>query len=189
MGIIKLSDKDINLLQEIASGLTYNPRKNLIQGLLSFDLQFEKNGVPIKDKYEIEIDLNKVDQGLPLVRETGKRIRNLAYKKNMILADLHINSNDEMCMIIPPKIKERYPNGFHLETLIYHIQEHLYYISFIEKYNREPWKGYGHGDEGYLDLYLENKEKYSGDFKKYFHCASRPEFRRKIKEIKKVYRK
>ena len=189
MDIIRLSEKDIKLLDRLAPELTYNPRKNLIQGLLYFDLQFEENGEPIKDNYEIEIDLNMVYQGLPIVRETGKRIRNLASKKNMTLVDLHINSNDEICMIIPPKIKERYASGFNLKTLIYHIQEHLYYISYIEKYNREPWQAYGHGDEGFLELYLEDKDKYSEVFKKHFNCTSRSDFRRKLKELKKVYKK
>ena len=34
----------------------------------------------------------------------------------------------------------------------------------------------------------ENKEKYSNEFKTYFRCNSRPEFRRKIKELKKKYK-
>ena len=189
MDIIKLSERDINLLDKLAPELIYNPRKNLIQGFLYFDLYYEGNGKQIKDNYKIEIDLNRVYHGLPVVRETEKRIQNIALKKNKLLVDLHIDSNDEMCMIIPPRIKEKYPNGFNLETLIYHIQEHLYYISYIERYNKEPWPCYSHGDEGYLELYLENKDKYYYDFKKHFQCTSRPDFRRKIKELKKVYRK
>ena len=189
MEIIRLSEEDINLMQRLASELIYFPKKNIIRGVLSFNLQFGKNGEKIIDKYQIEIDLNNVDQGLPIVRETGKRIRNIAIKKGLKLMDLHIDNNDEMCLIIPPKIKEKYPNGFDLETLIEHIQEHLYYISFFEKYNKEPWKAYGHGDEGYLDLYLEDRGKYYEDFKRHFDSASRPEFRRKLNELRKVYKK
>ena len=37
-----------------------------------------------------------------------------------------------------------------------------------EKYDKAPWKEYGHGELGYLELYLENKEKYSNEFKTYF---------------------
>jgi 3-deoxy-D-manno-octulosonic acid (KDO) 8-phosphate synthase len=126
---------------------------------------------------------------MPAVREIGKRIRNIAIKKNIRLVDMHIDNNDEICLIIPPLIKEKYPNGFDIETLIKHIQEHLYYISFFDKNNREPWKSYGHGDEGYLELYLENRDKYFDAFKEHFNCKTRPEFRRKLNELKRGYKK
>ena len=193
MGIIRLSEGDICLLHDLAPELSYNSKRNMIQGFLSFDLQYEDDEgqllEPLKDRYKIEIDLNNVTQGLPVVRETEKRIRSLARQRNLHPIELHIFSNDEMCIIIPPKIKERYPNGFDLKTLINHIQEHLYYISFVEKNNKEPWKAYGHGEEGYYELYLENKEKYSEDFRKHFNCSSRPDFRRKLKELRRVYKK
>ncbi len=188
METIRLSQNDLIILQKLAPELCYDSRKNIIQGRLSFDLRFEENE-RIVDTYQIEIDLNHVSQGLPVVRETGKRIQNIANQKGIKLVDLHINSNDEMCIIIPPKIKERYPLGFDLEELIKHIQEHLYYISFFEKNNKEPWKSYGHADEGYLDLYLEDRERYSEIFKQYFACNSRPDFRRKLNALRKEYKK
>ena len=189
MGIIKLTEGDIIILQKLAPDLKYNSYKNIIHGSLSFDLQFGEDGRHIKDKYEIEIDLNRNEHGVPVVRETEKKIRNIAIQKGIKLVDMHINANDEMCLIIPPKIEEKYPNGFDLERLIYHIQEHLYYISHVERFNSEPWKAYNHGDEGYLDLYLEDRDKYSEVFKCYFQCSSRPDFRRKLKELRKAYKK
>jgi len=189
MESIRLSDNDLNILQRLTPRLSYNARKNMIHGILSFNLQFGKEGEKIIDEYQIEIDLNNAYQGMPIVREIGKRIQNIAFQKGLPLVDLHINNNNEMCMIIPPLIKEKYPSGFDLETLINHIQEHLYSISFFEKNNKWPWKSYGHGDEGYLELYLEDKEKYSKIFKKYFNCNTRPEFRRKLKELRRVYKK
>ena len=189
MDIIRLSERDLELLPCIAPELQYSTTKNLIHGFLSFDLQYEENGKRLVDKYKIEIDLNKTIDGLPVVRETANQIKGIAIRKNMRLIDLHINDNNEMCLLIPPKIKEKYPDGFDLKTLLEHIQEHLYYISFFEKYNKEPWKAYAHGDEGYLELYLEDKNKYSEVFKEHFNCTSRPDLRRKLKELRKVYRK
>ena len=104
-------------------------------------------------------------------------------------ADLHLNNiNGEMCIIIPPKIKERYPNGFDLVELLKHIEEHFYWISFYSKYNKKPWPDCGHGDIGYLQLYIENKEKYSEEVKKYFGNLPRAIFRKKIKEFRKKYK-
>jgi len=189
MECIRLSDNDLNIMQRLAPKLSYNARKNIIHGHLSFNLRFKEDKEPIKDEYQIEIDLNNTYQGMPIVRETGKRIQNIAFQKGLLLVDLHINNNNEMCMIIPPLIKEKYPNGFNLETLINHIQEHLYSISFFDKNNKWPWKPYGHGDEGYLELYLEDKGKYAEAFRKYFNCNTRPEFRRKLKELRRIYKK
>jgi len=189
MECIRLSDNDLNIMQRLAPKLGYNAKKNIIHGVLSFDLQYEENGEKIKDEYQIEIDLNYTYQGMPIVRETGKRIQNIAFQKRLPLVDLHINNDNEMCMIIPPLIKEKYPNGFDMEILINHIQEHLYSISFFEKNNIWPWKPFGHGDEGYLELYLEDKERYSEVVKKYFKCNTRPDFRRKLKELRRKYKK
>lgn len=190
MGITKLTNDQVDFLKSEYPNLNYDIGKNAINGILSFDLKFGNEGETIIDEYQIEIELNYVsDLGIPIVRETANRIIEIANNKNIPPADLHLNNqNGEMCIIIPPKTKERYPNGFDLKILLEHIQEHLYWISYYEKYDKAPWKGYGHGELGYLELYLEDKEKYSNEFKTYFRCNSRAEFRRKIKELKKKYK-
>lgn len=191
MPVLKLNKEDIDFLEENYSKLTYNHKQNVIVGTLSFHLKYEFiEEESIKDKYEIEIDLNQVsDLGLPIVRETNERIFNIAKNKNLFFGDLHINNKEgEMCIILPPKVKEKYPNGFDLKILLEHLQEHLYWVSYFEKYDKKPWKEYGHGDLGYYELYLENKQLYSDIFKKYFSCKTRPDVRRKIKELKKKYK-
>lgn len=191
MPVLKLNKKDIDYLKDNYSQLTYNYDENVIVGILPFNLKYEFiDEEPIKDKYHIEIDLNQVsDLGLPIVRETNGRILKIAENKKLFFGDLHLNNRGgEMCIILPPKAKERYPNGFDLKILLEHIQEHLYWVSYFEKYNKKPWKEYGHGELGYYELYLENKELYSEPFKKYFGCKSRPDFRRKIKELRERYK-
>lgn len=190
MGIIKLNNKQVEFLNSKYPSLNYDLEKNAVCGILPFNLKFRDNDVTIVDEYSIEIDLNNVSElGLPIIRETANRILKIASSKNIPPEDLHLNNNKgEMCIIIPPKTKERYPNGFDLEILLEHLQEHLYWISYYETYNIAPWNSYGHGELGYLQLYLENKEKYKDDFKKYFRCENRPELRRKLKELKNKYR-
>jgi hypothetical protein len=175
------------MLHKIAPRLNYNSIKNLISGFLDFNLTFTETGVLISDAYQIEIDLDRMKNQLPVVKETGGRIIELAKKKGKNLSDLHIGPTGEMCIIIPPKIKEKYPNGFNLKKYIYHIQEHLYYISYYERYDKEAWPSYSHGDEGYLELYLSDPNKYGKDFMDYFKCNSRPEIRRKLKELRKLH--
>ena len=187
MAIIKLSLEEIAYLGEYPE-LIYEEGENVIRGILSFDLRYEDNET-IKDKYQIEINLGLVsDEGIPIVKETANRIIGISINKGKKSEDLHLNSSSgEMCIIIPPKAKERYPNGFNLRELLFHLQEHLYWISYYEKYNKPPWKEFGHHDLGYLELYLENKEKYAEDCKKYFRCANRRLFKKKIIQLKKKY--
>lgn len=190
MEAIELSDNEIKYLNTQFPSLNYEKGKNVINGILSFNLKFEDNGETLIDEYQIEIDLSQVSNlGLPIIRETGGRIINIAKTRNVRPQDLHLNSsNGEMCIIIPPKIKEKYPNGFNLEVLLNHLQEHLYWVSYFEKHGKAPWKEYGHGDLGYLELYLESKEKYTTEFKNHFGCNSRSELRRKVKELRNKYK-
>ncbi len=190
MPILRLSNQETEFLCNNYSKLSYNQTKNVIVGLLTFDVKL-KDKEQIKDSYKIEIDLNQVsDLGMPIVREINGRILNIAKKKDISFMDMHlINEAGEMCMIIPPKIKEKYPNGFDLKILLNHIEEHLYWISYFEKYDKKPWPEYGHEDLGYYELFLEDKVKYLKIFKNYFNCESRPELRRKVKQLRKKYKK
>jgi hypothetical protein len=190
MPVLKLNKEQIAFLNTNYPKLSYNYIKNVIVGVLDFDLKY-KDKEQITDYYNIEIDLNQVsDLGMPIVREINGRILSIANQKNTFYGNLHLNNEDgEMCMILPPKVKERYPNGFDLKILLEHIEEHLYWISYYDKYNKKPWPEYGHGELGYYELYLENKVKYSEIFKNYFGCKSRPEFRRTVKQLRKKYKK
>lgn len=190
MQIIKLSEQDIDYLGDQYPELVYSEKKNTIEGILHFDLKYEKVEEPaIKDRYEIVIQLDQVsEEGLPKVYETGGRILAIANNKKIHWIDLHLNnSRGEMCIIIPPKVKERYPDGFDLREYLHHVEEHLYYISYFEKYNKEPWPQYGHAESGYVQLYVEDRDRYGDEVKKYFNYLPKAMFDRKIKKLRKKY--
>lgn len=186
-----MKDCDIEFLAANYSSLTYNHEKNVIVGTLAFDLKYEHvDEEAIIDEYEIEIDFNNMSaEGLPLVRETAGRILNIAKNKGLEYYDLHLNNPQaEMCIIIPPKVKERYPNGFDLKIFLEHVEEHLYWISYFERYNIKPWKEYGHYEKGYLELYLEDRALYGEDVKRYFNIYNRKALRKKIRDLKRRYK-
>lgn len=188
MQCIKLTKENIEYLKDKYPELNYSPEENLIRGLFYFCRHYQGESIDsIYDVYQIEINLNiLIEKILPTVRETAGRILKIALDKGLKPADLHINDNNgEMCLIIPPKIKETYPNGFDLKEYLKHVEEHLYWISYYEKFDKEPWPAQDHFDDGYLQLYLENKEKYYWDVKKHFSKIAWHEFRRKFKEYKK----
>ena len=186
--VVRLTDDDIRFLQNDYPTLCYDVEKNIILGNLKFAVQYGELEA-IEDEYQIEINLNRVENGIPIVRESGNRILNIAIQKNIHPADLHLNNEfGEVCIIIPPEAKERYPNGFDLKELLKHLEEFFYWVSYYEKYNKEPWKAYGHGEKGYYELYLKDKKKNLSEFKNYFKCNSRPEVRRKEKELRKNYK-
>jgi len=190
MEIINLTNENIDFLNQKYPSLSFNQEKNTINGVLFIDLTYDILNIKITDNYQIEIDLNKTcEQGIPVVREVNGKIIAIANDKKLSVEDLHLNKiNGEMCIIIPPKIKERYPNGFDLAEFLKHIEEHFYWISYYAKYNKKAWPDCGHGEIGYLQLFIENKEKYSEDVKKYFGNLPRTMFRQKIKELRKKYK-
>jgi len=186
--LVRLTDEEVVFLKNEYPSLSYDTEKNIITGNLIFNVKYRELET-IADTYQIEINLNKVRFGVPIVREIAGRILDIAARRNIPYSELHLNRlSGEMCIIIPPKAVERYPNGFDLKELLKHLEEHLYWVSYVEKYNKEPWKAYGHGDKGYLELFLEDKNKYLGAFKKEFKCNSRYEVRKKVKELKNKYK-
>ena len=188
---IKLRSQDIEYLGIHYPDLAYDSDNDEISGKLSFDLEFEEvEEPPIQDCYGVLIKLDDVSsEGFPKINETEGRILQIAKNNNMNKADLHLNDlKGEMCIIIPAKVKERYPNGFELREFLYHVEEHLYWVSYYEKFNKAPWAEYGHGEKGYVQLYIEDRSKYSEEVKKYFNYLPKAMFERKIKKLRKKYR-
>lgn len=154
---MELLKKDIQYLNENYKSLFYDRQAGTINGELSFDLKF--NGIIIKVKYKIEILLSEKGLGnLPKVRETENRILNIALRKKLDYRDLHlINKRGFLCLGIPPEIKERYLKGFELEEYLRHIEEHLFWVSFYERYDKAPWQEHGHDIAGLRKLYTNRK--------------------------------
>ncbi|MCK4663583.1 MAG: hypothetical protein KAT68_12005 [Bacteroidales bacterium] len=184
---IKLSDNDIKFLS-----LNY-PSFKIFEGKINGDLFFDLTykGVRIKDKYSIEIILKTKEESiLPTVRETNGKILRIVNRKKIRREKLHLNNNEgELCLIIPPKEKMRYQNGFEIKEFMKHIEEHLYWASYYDRYNKPPWKEQAHGINGYLELYDEDisfrpntKEALE---KKYNRTFNRREIRNRVKNNRK----
>jgi len=189
MAKILITEHDLTYLREHYPLLKYDKSKNTISGVLAFDLVYNK--IRIRDKFNIEINLESPKGSvLPIVKEVLNRIVKISERKKIALGDLHLNNTQgELCLIIPPKEKERYPKGFDLKEFLRHLEEHLYWVSYYERYEKEPWKGQAHGIQGYIELYDEN-HSYRADVKKMVEedvgkKLSRPEFRRLIKTKRK----
>lgn len=124
--------------------LRYFPLHKLIYGPFHFDATY--NGVRIIDQYTLSIDLTpKLYGRLPIVYEDARRIKLIAKILNRPLCDLHVNEDESLCLIRPDKFFERYKYGVPLPQFFDHLKSHLYWISHVERYNREPWEGEKHG--------------------------------------------
>ncbi len=183
---IELTYNDMSFLEEHYPSLSFVEDSNIITGVLVFDLTYK--GIRIKDNYHIEISLHLKDKSiLPIVKETENKILKIVKRKGINKEDLHLNNQQgELCLIIPPKEKIRYPNGFELEEFLYHIEEHLYWVSYYERYEKPPLKDQAHGLGGYIQLYHED-HSYRPDVKKMIERLikrpiTRPEFRNFIKQ-------
>lgn len=193
---INIADQDVLFIKQSYPSLIYDEKQAKIFGEISFKLRYpDENGIQINDCYSIEISLfTRPDSILPIVKETQGRILKIAERKRIDYHDLHLNTKEgEMCLIIPMKEQERYPDGFNLKIFLEHLKQHLYWISFYERYDKEPWKGQGHGDKGAVELYKENPMKYSASVKAYFEkrtglTYTRKTFRQMMRHLIKEYK-
>lgn len=189
MAKIILSEGDLAILSERYPLLCYSVDQNVIKGEIHFDLTY--NEVRIKGNYSVEIELeSREDSILPIARETNGKILKIAKRKGIPPDDLHLNNNDgELCLIILFKEVDKYPNGFELEKFIKHLEDHFYWISFFNRYDKAPWKDQAHGVDGFVKLYYEDPSC-RPRIKKYFESKlgrkfTRPQFREHMKNLKK----
>lgn len=184
---IRLIEEDINFLRERYPGLTYTETNNTIRGVLSFYRSYNKK--PVKGKYSIEFKLeHDSDSILPKVRETKGKILSIAKRKGISKADVHLNNEQgEMCLIFPIKEKEFYPNGFDFKRFMNHLETHLYWITFYDRYNKKPWPDEPHNPEEALIKAVKGNKSYRNELHTYIEYKekrkiSRPEFRRYLKK-------
>ena len=156
--MVELSNDEMKWLGENYPSLSYDKAKGIITGFLEFDLCY-KDKPRIHDCYKIKIDLSSIKSRmmLPKVYNIDGRINAIAKRKQISTADLHLNSDNTLCLIFPLKIKDKYPTGVTIQKFIEHLSEHLYWVSFYERYNKEPWKGEQHSLNALIEYILENK--------------------------------
>lgn len=143
--MVHLTESEISWLRDNYPELTFDSVRNSLSGNLHFCLQYVDSPV-ITDDYSIEVLFNEEDYSLlPVVKETGGKIRHLAQLANIPLDALHQYDDDQVCMVRPDKVWQWYPYGFDLPTFMEHLKTHFYWVSHTATYGKEPWPGEPHG--------------------------------------------
>ena len=138
-----LTDSEFNWLTKHHPGLTYIPSARMIAGRFKIHAQFN-DMAPIIDDYEILVKFNWGND-FPTVYETGGKIKKMAKMLNLPLSELHVNSDETLCLIRPDKIRLHYPRGLNIKDFIKHLESHLYWVSYFFQYGKAPWKAEKHG--------------------------------------------
>lgn len=138
-----LREDQIEWLGENFPQLFYDRAHNNILGTVEFSRQY-KGKETVSDKYEILINLN-FGILLPAVYETGGKIKHLAKVKGKKIEDLHQYSDGKLCLIRPDEFWKFYPYGFDIKRLMENIVSHLYWVSYISRFDEEPWPAQPHG--------------------------------------------
>lgn len=138
-----LTDKELKWLIKNYPGLTYITSARMIAGRFEIHAQY-KDMARITENYDLLIQLHYGDV-FPSVYETGGKIKKMAKMLNLPLSELHVNSNDTLCLIRPDRIKLYYPNGLNIKDFFKNLESHLYWISYFYQYGKAPWEAEKHG--------------------------------------------
>lgn len=138
--------------------MVYDEERSVIIGLFSINHSYKD--VTIKDSFNIEIRLSvmKNREEYPDVYNTDGRIKKIAKRKNLKNEDLHVYADNRLCLGLPIRFYEYYPNGFNLQQLFIHLSEHLYWVAYYERYNTAPWPAELHGEDALVEYYFEVKD-------------------------------
>src|SRR3989344_8684498 len=144
-----------------------------IAGTLNFSMAYQEGspyvinptsdyvaGVKIRDSYQIRIECKTSEfSDLPQIFETGSRIAKIAQNRNLKPEDLHVNPSGAVCLCIKPEETGNLPAGFNIADFFNNLVIPFFYAqSYFEQYNTWPWGQYGHGNLGFIEWYLQQKE-------------------------------
>jgi len=151
--VIDLSKEDISWLHKNHPDLELDDK--ILRGEVSFNREY--NGIAISSTYSLEINLiPKPESILPSVKEIGGDIKEISQELDLPITDLHINSDETICLCIDKKEREHFPNKFTIQDFFEKlIEPYLYWVSYYKKYKQSPWNDYAHGELGHLELYAE----------------------------------
>lgn len=125
--------------------MRYVDSHNAFVGTFSFSARYRDLEL-ISDHYKLAILCNEFpNRPLPVVCEIGGRIARMSKILGIDTADLHVNGDGSLCIIRPDKFKLWYPNGFDIKIFERNLTTHLYWLSYRERYSKEPWPGEEHG--------------------------------------------
>lgn len=138
--------------------MVYDARDNIITGIVPFNLHYYDEPT-IKDSYSIRIDLSRMNnrQELPLVYNPDGRIIRTAHRKHKEKGEFHINGDNTLCLMLPERFSSFYPNGFTIQEFMRHLCNHLYWVSYMELYDKEPWPAEKHGYAAIYDFFRNEK--------------------------------
>lgn len=156
--MVHLTEDERIWLQVNYPQLNYDEERSIING--TFPINHTYRGCTIKDKFEILIPLWQMRNRneYPVVFNTDGRINNIAKRKKIDCIDLHIGENKRLCLGLPERFEEYYPSGFDIQTFCKHLSEHLYWVSYFERYNKEPWPAELHGNCAKIEFLIEKQE-------------------------------
>lgn len=162
-------NKDLDWLEAFYPGMIYIPSLNILRGCLWFKMVYRPvediciinpqvdedfdGGIFLEDVYELDVEFNELHTGAK-VRETAGRLRWAAEKWRRDLIDIHVYSDNSLCLHPSPEDAIKFSDGFTVESFFTRLLiPYLFYQSFFEKTGREPWRGSSHGDLGILESY------------------------------------
>lgn len=164
-----ITNKDLDWLETYYPGMIYIPRKNILRGCLWFRAVYRssediciinpqvgedfKGSIFLEDAYELDIEFNDL-QSSAKARETAGRLKWSAKKWGVNLIDIHVYSDNTLCLHPSPEEDIKFSNGITIESFFTKLLiPDLFYQSFFEKTGREPWRGSSHGDLGIFESY------------------------------------
>lgn len=156
--MVRLQEDEIKWLNNNFPQMSYDEKRSVITGLFSINHTF--NDVTIKSIFDIEVQLWRMHDRneYPYVYNTDGKIIRIAKMKKMLPQDLHIYKDNMLCLGLPERFQEYYPQGFKLSTFFKHLAEHLYWVAYYERYDKAPWSAELHGDDALIDYYIEKRD-------------------------------
>jgi hypothetical protein len=155
--MVRLTTEEIDWLRQRYPLLSYDEERSCITGPFSIDHKY--GDLPrIKDTYNICVNLRAMlnRNSYPVVYETDGRIKKIAERKKLPMCDLHVYPNNILCLGLPERFHEYYPNGFTLDQFFINLSSHFYWVSYFDRYNKEPWKAELHGDDATIEYYIDH---------------------------------
>lgn len=138
-----ITDSDIIWLKVNYPTLTFYPEDNVLAGELAFSCRYMYHE-EITDMYQILVKFNSREM-LPEVYELSGKILRTSKIMSKSIRDLHQYEDGRLCLIRWDKLDYWYKNGFNIRDFMKHIQTHLYWTSYVDRYGVEPWPAERHG--------------------------------------------
>lgn len=153
--MVQLTVEEQNWLKDNHPEMIYDAEEFTISGPFRLDNSY--GGKNIRDTFEIKIDLRKSPsrQEYPVIYNTDGRIQKIASKKKRPLSDLHIYDDNSLCLGLPERFSEYYPEGLTIQEIFKRLSEHLYWVAYFDRYNVAPWAAEKHGDDAKRDYRVE----------------------------------